>query len=325
MTDKDKPTPPFDTIRSLTGHESRLSVERLYCEAMGKDLAGGMFVSQLIFWSDKGNRTDGFVYRSAQEWENDTYLSTYLIRKYTKQCEDFGWLETKLMKANGSPTVHYRVETSRFSKWICEFLQMENEKFTNLLTDTTTYTTALSTEIEKSKSKPQPVDPRIVAEDPVQGPKATLHQRMEIDPRKIVEGLYPTGTGDTPYRVYREVFDYIPGRTVIAHMNETVGSDPAALQRWRETITAYALSGKESNWVKVQLDWFRDGIPANWDPTQKGNINANHRKPPTSGHTNGKTRQSNGLSRSVYDLPQSEQDRIQALLDGAHTAAPAAD
>ena len=100
----------FDTIRSLTGHGSRLSVERIYCEAMGKDLAGGMFLSQLIFWSDKGKRADGYVYRTALEWENDTYLSTYLVRKYTKQCEDFGW-----PLSTGQPTPGATVDAARWA------------------------------------------------------------------------------------------------------------------------------------------------------------------------------------------------------------------
>ena len=164
-------------------------------------------------------------------------------------------------------------------------------------------------------------DPRIITSDPPQGPRQTIHDRAGLDPRQLSGGLYAPGTGDTPYKVYREIFDYTPGRTVIEAMNETVGNDPAALQRWRDVLKAYALSGKTSAWVKVQLEWFRDGIPAAWDPnqTQKGHTNghnANANAPRQSGGKPAQAGRGNGLGLSVLDLPDSEQSRIKALLAG---------
>lgn len=149
----------FDTIRAFTGHDNKVSIERVYCEAMGRDLAGGMFVSELIFWCDKGKRTDGFFYRTAAEWEDRIYLSTYQVKKYTQMCVDFGWLETKLMRANGSPTVHYKVDSEKFSKWICEFSQIGFVNFHKSITDTTTDTTT-ETSFPTGKDAPQPEQPK---------------------------------------------------------------------------------------------------------------------------------------------------------------------
>ena len=169
-------------------------------------------------------------------------------------------------------------------------------------------------------------DPRIILSDPVQGPKQTVHEQAGLDPRQLSGGLYAPGEGDTPYRVYREVFDYTPGRTVIQAMNETVGNDPAALQRWRDVLKAYALSGKTSAWVKVQLEWFRDGIPAAWDPnqtrkaTQNGNANAN--APRRSDRKSAQAGRGNGLGLSVLDLPEDEQSRIAALLGNRDGSQP---
>jgi hypothetical protein len=144
----------FDAIRALTGHNSRVSAERIYCEAMGDDLAGGMFLSQLIFWSDKGKRADGYFYKTGIEWQEETYLSPYLVRKHTKQCEEFGWLTTKIIRANGSPTVHFLVDSDKFSKWIVKILINGKSKFSQSLTDlTTTPTTERETPSPTAKSK----------------------------------------------------------------------------------------------------------------------------------------------------------------------------
>ena len=312
----------FDAIRALTGHDRRVSIERVYIDAMDGDLAGGMFLSEIVFWCDKGGRSDGWFYRTAQEWQERAYLTRYQVNKYTKVCEGWGWLESSVMKANNAPTVHYRVDRAKFEIWILKFLKIQIEKFQNesanfskSLTGTTTDTTTSSISLSAAEFS----DPRIILSDPVQGPKQTVHEQAGLDPRQLSGGLYAPGEGDTPYRVYREVFDYTPGRTVIQAMNETVGNDPAALQRWRAVLKAYALSGKTSAWVKVQLEWFRDGIPAAWDPnqTRKATQNGNANAPRKSGGKPTQTGRGNGLGLSVLDLPEDEQSRIKTLLGNA--------
>jgi hypothetical protein len=105
-------------LRDGSGHEARVSAERIYIEAMGADLCGGMFVSQLVFWSGKGQRKDGWFYRTYEEWREKDYLNEYQVRKYTKACVALGWLETKVMKAWGAPTVHYRIKQREFMVWL---------------------------------------------------------------------------------------------------------------------------------------------------------------------------------------------------------------
>ena len=192
----------FQTIKALTGHDNKVSVERLYCEAMGRDLSGGMFLSELIFWCDKGKRADGFFYRSAAEWEERCYLSTYLVRKYTKICEDLGWLETKLMKANGSPTVHYRVDVVKFEKWICEFSQNRFVNFHKSITDTTTDTTK-DTSFSDEKDTPQPSTTE--AQSPTPSKKKTNHRQS---PRsKSTVSPAPDPENDKPTTEHQQMFE----------------------------------------------------------------------------------------------------------------------
>lgn len=111
----------FHVLREATGHGSRISVERMYIDAMGKDVLGGLFVSQLVFWSGKGKRRDGWFYRTAEEWLEKDYLNRYQVDKYTRACVEAGWLEAKIMRANGAPTRHYRIDQPKFVEWLGQY------------------------------------------------------------------------------------------------------------------------------------------------------------------------------------------------------------
>lgn len=64
--------------------------------------------NDLNFWSTKGGRDDGWVYKSYAEMLGKFPLSEYQLRKAYKQLAEAGYIETKLIKKNGAPTFHYR-------------------------------------------------------------------------------------------------------------------------------------------------------------------------------------------------------------------------
>lgn len=76
------------------------------------DLLGSInsaiFYQQLYYWSDKGSREDGFVYKSRKEIEDETTLSRFQQESVVENLVKLGWLETKKEKANGAPTIHYK-------------------------------------------------------------------------------------------------------------------------------------------------------------------------------------------------------------------------
>ena len=88
----------------------RISYPLIFVDYMG-DHDGAIFLNQLWFWSSKGKRGDGFIYKSRLEWQSETRLSDYAIRKATETLKEKGTLETKLHRANGAPTLHYRLKT----------------------------------------------------------------------------------------------------------------------------------------------------------------------------------------------------------------------
>jgi hypothetical protein len=120
----------FLMMKEVLGEKNTIAVPRLFCKAMG-DLSGGVFLSQLIYWCDKGSRKDGFIYKTAKEWTEETFLSSYEISKARKKLEAEGILETKLKKANGNPTIHYKLLQKPFVDWLFKFFIKESEIIDN--------------------------------------------------------------------------------------------------------------------------------------------------------------------------------------------------
>lgn len=73
------------------------------------DIASAIYYQQLYFWSDKGDREDGFIYKSKREFEEETTLSREQQDRIRKNLERDGWIETKLTHdKRGKPTIHFK-------------------------------------------------------------------------------------------------------------------------------------------------------------------------------------------------------------------------
>lgn len=190
----------FALLSKLSGSRNKIVVDRAFCEFMGS-LEGGVFLSQLLYWCDKGS--DEWFYKSSKEWYGETFLSEYQVRQATKRCVELGFLETKLKRANGAPTQHYKVDgqkfvaailknfsidSEKFRKPIPKNSRMDSEKFENVLTEITTETT---TEREEAPPPPQremqsdaPPEPDSVQDVPLT-PTIEKHLEEALDtPRK---------------------------------------------------------------------------------------------------------------------------------------------
>lgn len=121
-------------IAAFAGQENTIGVPRAFCKFMGS-LEGGVFLSQVIFWSDKSKRTDGWFYKSYEEWEEETLLSQYKIGKYARKLTELGVLEVQTKKANGAPTCHYRLDYEKFSSLFIEFLTNGLSKISQSITE----------------------------------------------------------------------------------------------------------------------------------------------------------------------------------------------
>lgn len=92
-----------------------------YYPQLAKALGGveeAVYFQQLYYWSDKGSRKDGFHYKTKEEIQSETCLSIGRQDRVRKHLVHLGALETKLLKANGSPILHYKLNVELVQKLV---------------------------------------------------------------------------------------------------------------------------------------------------------------------------------------------------------------
>ena len=132
-------------ISKFSGQNNVIPIPVVYLE-ITEDYPSAALLNQMIYWSDRTKRKDGYFYKSYQEWHEELYLSEYQVRRATNKLKALGLVETSLKKANGAPTLHYKVDTKEVSEWILKKLKngnlrnlrMDTEETQESLTETTT-------------------------------------------------------------------------------------------------------------------------------------------------------------------------------------------
>lgn len=123
-------------------------------------MEAAIYWQQLFYWSDKGKRSDGFVFKTKEEIEEETTLTRFQQDKIRRKLEKDGYLETKLIKANGAPTLHYRILTDPIGNKITFPLVrnslIEKQETYFSLTENTTENTTEEKIYKKEKSKTPP-------------------------------------------------------------------------------------------------------------------------------------------------------------------------
>lgn len=104
-------------LAQLSGHDRIVTIPKLYIELTG-DLVESILLNQIVFYSDKSKREDGYFYKSYKEWTEELSLTERQVRYAAKKLIAKGLIETKVLKANGNPTVHYRLRFDNLLAWI---------------------------------------------------------------------------------------------------------------------------------------------------------------------------------------------------------------
>lgn len=116
-------------LNSISGQERIITTPKIYVELLG-DYNTAILLNQIIFWSDKSKRKDGYFFKTYDEWEEELCLTKYQVRRSTEKLKKLGFVETKIKKANGSPTLHYKFDSEVFADSIVEFI--DNRTLRNL-------------------------------------------------------------------------------------------------------------------------------------------------------------------------------------------------
>ncbi len=110
------------TIRSFAGQPSVLTIPRVFIQLTG-DIESALLLSQVLYWTPRSKDTNGWVYKTYAEWEAELGLRERPLLRARRKLTSMGILETKLKKANGSPTVHYRIKEDAFVTQLVSLLR----------------------------------------------------------------------------------------------------------------------------------------------------------------------------------------------------------
>lgn len=135
-------------ITQFSGQNNIIPIPAIYLK-ITEDYPSAALLNQMIYWSDRTSRKDGYFYKSYNEWYEELHLTEYQVRRATKKLKGLGFVDTALKKANGAPTLHYKVDTKEVSEWILKKLKngnlrnlrMDSEETQESLTEITTENT----------------------------------------------------------------------------------------------------------------------------------------------------------------------------------------
>ncbi|MCE4957830.1 conserved phage C-terminal domain-containing protein [Macrococcoides caseolyticum] len=121
-------------INLISGNDNYILVNKFYIEFM-RDLQGAVFLSQLTFWADKGKNREGWIYKTQEQWFNETGIKKFKITQITKELESRGIIETKVMKVGGNPIKHYRLLYDNYLKEVEVVLENKQRNIDILKTE----------------------------------------------------------------------------------------------------------------------------------------------------------------------------------------------
>ena len=116
----------FNLLTKTVGQANILTIPTLFLKKLNGNNAAALFLSQLIYWTDKTQ--DGWIFKSYSDWENEIFVKEKKLREIKKELEELGLIETKIQKAYGVPTVHYKVNQDALIKFLlCDDAEKKGE------------------------------------------------------------------------------------------------------------------------------------------------------------------------------------------------------
>jgi len=283
-----------------------------YHPVLAKALGGvkqAIFVSQLLYWTDKGVRPDGFIWKTQEEWYDETGLSPAEQRTARKHLVKAGILQEKLMSIPAR--LYYRLDTDTLLTRLQEYHQQDVKDLHNkdcttspAIPEITSETTPETTEQEGATAPPAPADvdlarpPRTGAlpdddrlfygedeptDNPAQEYLKQARDRIGADlfsvtahcqERQEVEGQWtvPEHRGLSPQcAVYKEATGYSPVKAVRADIDAAIPDNPEALENWYKVAHGWVLTGYSYKNVAGMLDWYAEGRVGRDKPLEKRN------------------------------------------------------
>lgn len=96
-------------IREYTGERPKLILAPRDFTYITGSVESSIFLSQMLYWQDKTSNQERWIYKTYQEWCDETGLKMSQVKKAVHKLVALGILDTKLKKARSVPTLHYRL------------------------------------------------------------------------------------------------------------------------------------------------------------------------------------------------------------------------
>lgn len=125
-------------LSRLIGNKNILSNNVLFIDYVGGNHSKAQFLSQLFYWTGKSKRNDGFFAKTYEEWYEEIRVKQKSIQRYSAEFQAKGFLETKVLKFNGYPTVHYKLDMDNLTNSLWSFCQNPSGQFDQNDMDTVT-------------------------------------------------------------------------------------------------------------------------------------------------------------------------------------------
>jgi len=129
-----------------------------YHPILAKALGGvkqAIFVSQLLYWTGKGKRGDGFIWKNQEEWADETGLSVYEQRTARKHLVKAGILQEKRMSIPAR--LYYRLDTDKLLEVVQQYHEQDVD-VVQILNNTTSTTIPEITPETTDQEEPAPPD-----------------------------------------------------------------------------------------------------------------------------------------------------------------------
>lgn len=199
----------INLVREMSGQKNTMTIPRIYIKIAG-DITAGVFLSQLVWYSDKGTRKDGWFWKSNKEWKEEIELSYAQVKRCARDLEARGFIETKIMRAKGAPTTHYKVDMDKIIMAMIELVSTATpilEKVENQGSQKSNLEKVENESLEKVEKHEQH-QPNIDNNNMPNGtnglPELTPHEQDEL----LVYGLYGhNGSHPEPESLKEKIID----------------------------------------------------------------------------------------------------------------------
>jgi len=166
-----------------------VAFHKIFVDVTGS-VTAALMLSQAFYWSKQGRKGywDGWFFKSADEWEEETGLTRREQETARRKLRKFDWWQEKIAKANGTPTLHYRINARAFFSYLREtqFDKLVKPDSTNCETPVTETTTETTTELATPETTDTPSLSRRV-HDTLQGMWMTVNKTQLDNHMELVD------------------------------------------------------------------------------------------------------------------------------------------